>query len=38
MKDYSDENISCLLDMFKWIEDYLDESRKKMAEHGRGES
>jgi DNA-binding MarR family transcriptional regulator len=37
MKDYSDENISCLLDMFKWIEEYLDESKKQMENHGQRE-
>jgi DNA-binding MarR family transcriptional regulator len=37
MKDYSDENVICLLDMFKWIEDYLDESKKQMENHGQRE-
>ncbi len=37
LKGYSDKDLTGLLGMLKWIEDYLDKSNKKMGSHGHGE-
>ncbi len=33
LNKHSDEKVEFLLEMFKWFDDYLDSSRKKMEEH-----
>jgi DNA-binding MarR family transcriptional regulator len=33
LKKYSDEEIDFLIDMFRWINGFLDSSRKRMEEH-----
>ena len=33
LREYSDEKVGFLLHMFKWFDDYLDLSKKKMEEH-----
>jgi DNA-binding MarR family transcriptional regulator len=33
LNKHSDEKVEFLLNMFKWFNDYLDSSRKKMEEH-----
>jgi DNA-binding MarR family transcriptional regulator len=33
LSKHSDEKVEFLLNMFKWFDDYLDSSKKKMEEH-----
>jgi DNA-binding MarR family transcriptional regulator len=33
LSKHSDEKVEFLLSMFKWFDDYLDSSKKKMEEH-----
>jgi DNA-binding MarR family transcriptional regulator len=33
LSKHSDEKVEFLLEMFKWFDDYLDSSKKKMEEH-----
>ena len=33
LSKHSDEKVAFLLTMFKWLDDYLDKSKKKMEEH-----
>jgi DNA-binding MarR family transcriptional regulator len=33
LSKHSDEKVEFLLNMFKWLDDYLDSSKKKMEEH-----
>jgi len=35
LRNYSDDTVESLLDIFKWLEGYLDEGRKEMARHAR---
>lgn len=30
---YSDENVKCLLQIFRWLETFLDESSERMSRH-----
>ena len=33
LSKHSDEKVEFLLEMFKWFDDFLDQSKKKMEEH-----
>jgi hypothetical protein len=33
LSKHSDEKVEFLLNMFKWFDNYLDSSKKKMEEH-----
>jgi DNA-binding MarR family transcriptional regulator len=33
LSKHSDEQVEFLLTMFKWLDDFLDKSKKKMEEH-----
>jgi DNA-binding MarR family transcriptional regulator len=34
---YSDDKVYFLIEMFKWIDSYLDSARKQMLSHSKGE-
>jgi hypothetical protein len=33
LSKHSDEEVEFLVTMFKWFDDFLDQSKKKMEEH-----
>lgn len=37
LQKHTDDHIDFLIEMFRWIDRFLDQSRRKMEGHGRGE-
>ena len=36
LKKYSDDKVSFLVEMFKWMDTFLEDSKTKMQEHSKG--